>query len=105
MGYPRRSHVALASTDARFVARGIVYVCTSLTFIVFAVLTAIALGPRIPAHTVLSNIVGLIALILIVIGCSLLASFYVRRVILWSKRPSFVKTSISNRLWDEQLDG
>ncbi len=110
MGYSRRPYfdtpvAGSASTDSRFAAAGLVYVCCSLAFIVLAVTIAVALGSRFVDLRMLSFGIAGVAAILFSVGVSLLTAFFFRH---FASRPAQEfsdATSKSGDLWDDQLDG
>jgi len=110
MGYPRRFRTSsplldLPPTNSRFVRAGLVYVCSSLCFIVLAVMIAVNLGPNQFDHKLISfGVVG-IAGIHFVGGGFLLATFFLGRLASRVFRDASGSTSLSGGVWDKQLDG
>jgi len=100
MGYPQRPDV-----DSRFVAHGILYVYSALAFIGLAVSIGATLGSRLPVHGIIPYGMTGIAMIFLLTGFFLLASFFFRRVVLRSTRGFSGKTDRYDGVWDEQLDG
>jgi hypothetical protein len=100
MGHPRHLH-----SDPRFVAHGIVYVCSSLAFIGLAVISGLILGSRVTEYkTISSGVVG-IAMLFLVTGNFLLMSFLLRHWRSTRKPSASGRLGWSQDLWDDQLDG
>jgi hypothetical protein len=110
MGYPRRPYIDSPaidppSTDSRFVAEGLLYVCSFLGFFGLAVTIAVILGSALLEHEIINLGVAGIAMIFFVVGISLLVAFFFRHFASRPIREFSGKTSKSDDLWDEQLDG
>jgi TRAP-type C4-dicarboxylate transport system permease small subunit len=109
MGDPRNPYldppaIYPTSMHSPFVAVGLGYVCCSLGFIVFAITSSVEFGTKSFQYELLKSAVGYAAMVLIVVGVSLLIAFLFH---LASRplQPFSGETSPSGDLWDEQLDG
>jgi len=69
------------------------------------VILSVTLGPRVLDHKIMNFGAAGIAMIFLLVGFSLLASFFFRPFVLRPIREFSGKTDRYDGLWDEQLDG
>jgi hypothetical protein len=100
MGYPQHLY-----SDRRFVAHGVLYVCSAWAFMALVVTSAGILGARVTEYRCISfGVVGK-AMLFFAAGISLLASFVLRHWRFKRKLLDFGRPGWSRDLWDDHLDG
>jgi len=102
MGKARHLHI---HSDSRLVAHGLIYVCSALAFIVLAVTAGVILGSRVTEFRTLSFGVAGIAMLFVMAGNVLLASFLWRHWRSQRKPSTSGSAQWSRDVWDDQLDG
>jgi hypothetical protein len=102
MGNARHLHI---HSESRFVMHGLIYVSSALVFMSLAVSSGIILGSRVTEFRTLSFGVAGIALLFVLSGNVLLASFLLRRWRSQRKPATWGGARWSRDVWDDHLDG